>query len=140
MGFKKSGSALCLPALSVALVIVGGAASVEAREIFPDGFFTRPAVVKLGKALFGDMQAGSGNGSQSACATCHYQAGTDSEPRRVASGQRPDGIIGSLGVRHAEFYGIQLNEYGEALPEDDYGEMGHYASMIEDAFGRILPD
>jgi cytochrome c peroxidase len=38
-----------------------------------------PAAIQLGKALFWDMQAGSDN--QTACATCHFQAGADARTR-----------------------------------------------------------
>ncbi len=39
----------------------------------------KPAAIKLGKALFWDMQAGS-DGVQ-ACASCHFSAGTDNRTR-----------------------------------------------------------
>ncbi|MEA2380576.1 MAG: hypothetical protein QOH72_547 [Solirubrobacteraceae bacterium] len=39
----------------------------------------KPSAVKLGKALFWDMQAGSDG--RTACATCHYSAGADSRSR-----------------------------------------------------------
>ena len=39
------------------------------------------AAIRLGKALFWDMQAGSDG--KTACATCHFQAGVRSEERRV---------------------------------------------------------
>jgi cytochrome c peroxidase len=51
----------------------------------------RGAAVQLGKALFWDMQAGSDG--VTACATCHFNAGTDSRPRnqlnpgKLATGQ-----------------------------------------------------
>jgi cytochrome c peroxidase len=39
----------------------------------------KPSAVKLGKALFWDMQAGSDG--RTACATCHYNAGADNRSR-----------------------------------------------------------
>jgi len=44
------------------------------NQYIPDTIAARAAVVKLGKALFWDMQVGS-NGQ--ACATCHFHAGAD---------------------------------------------------------------
>jgi cytochrome c peroxidase len=38
-----------------------------------------PAAIRLGKALFWDMQAGSDN--KTACATCHFHAGADNRAR-----------------------------------------------------------
>ena len=80
----------------------------------------------LGKALYWDEQLGSGNGGRMACASCHYQAGADSHPSRVADGSfvvegefthdgNPRIIRGSLGVRAAEFLGIQLD--GDGIPQ-----------------------
>jgi cytochrome c peroxidase len=105
-----------------ALVLLVGlltAQGAEAKDRVPSSIFSDPAVVELGKALFWDMQVGSGNGAQSACATCHYQAGADSEARRVVSSTRSDGIIGSLGVRESQFRGISLLEKGVASATDD---------------------
>ncbi|MDE0886253.1 MAG: hypothetical protein OSB70_12055 [Myxococcota bacterium] len=105
-----------------ALVLLVGlltAQGAEAKDRVPNSIFSDPAVVELGKALFWDMQVGSGNGAQSACATCHYQAGADSETRRVVSSTRSDGIIGSLGVRESQFRGISLLEKGVASATDD---------------------
>lgn len=41
----------------------------------------RNAAIRLGKALFWDMQVGSDG--QTACATCHFHAGTDSRSRNT---------------------------------------------------------
>lgn len=78
------------------------------KDSVPNSIFSDPEVIELGKALFWDMQVGSGNGAAMACASCHYQAGADSEARRLASSVRPDGIIGSLGVRDSLFNGVSL--------------------------------
>lgn len=43
----------------------------------------RPAAVRLGKALFWDMQLGSDG--VTACATCHFHAGTDSRTRNTVA-------------------------------------------------------
>ena len=112
-----------------ALVLVVGlvtAQGAEAKDPVPNSLFSDPEVIELGKALFWDMQVGSGNGAASACATCHYQAGADSEPRRIAASTRPDGIIGSLGVLESAFYGIRVDEDGSAYHEDDMDMFGQF--------------
>jgi cytochrome c peroxidase len=92
-----------------------------------------PAAIRLGKALFWDMQAGSDN--KTACATCHFHAGQDGRTRNQlhpgpngqwdAPGFGPnadlwssafpftqpgvsdtDNIVGSQGVRKSSFTGI----------------------------------
>jgi cytochrome c peroxidase len=50
----------------------------------------KASAVKLGKALFWDMQAG-GDG-RTACATCHYNAGADNRSRNEINPRQPDGI------------------------------------------------
>ncbi len=101
-------------------------------EAFPTAA-SQEAAIKLGKALFWDVQLGSGNGGQYACASCHYQAGSDSHPLRIQSGQLPNGILGSLGVQGSTFRGIacvdDVNAPGGlcAQPADDFvvvGELG----------------
>jgi len=62
-----------------------------------------PAAIKLGKALFWDMQAGSDG--KTACATCHYRAGADPAvgtlPKATAKRDKnqlhpgPDAIFGN---------------------------------------------
>jgi cytochrome c peroxidase len=49
------------------------------REDLVDYVANLNAAIRLGKALFWDMQAGSDN--KTACATCHFQAGADSRSR-----------------------------------------------------------
>ena len=59
------------------------------------------AAVRLGKALFWDMQAGSDG--KTACATCHFSAGTDSRTRNTlnpgknAAGATPNPPFGVFG-------------------------------------------
>ncbi|HEY5913635.1 MAG TPA: cytochrome-c peroxidase [Verrucomicrobiae bacterium] len=96
-----------------------------------------PAAIRLGKALFWDMQAGSDD--KTACATCHFQAGADVRWKNqlapgpdkswgpkaanaaLAAGDFPftdflaapavdaDNIAGSQGVRKSAFAGITKN-------------------------------
>ena len=92
-----------------------------------------PAAIRLGKALFWDMQAGSDN--KIACATCHFNAGEDGRTRNQlnpghngqwdAPGFGPnvdlwssafpftqpgvsdtDNIVGSQGIRKSTFGGL----------------------------------
>lgn len=67
------------------------------------------AAERLGRALFWDQQLGSGNGAMMACASCHYQAGTDSNPDRVAAGVQANGHLGSLGVKFASFSSLDCD-------------------------------
>ena len=97
------------------LVLAGSFQQVRAADVElanGDAVFTteesKNAAVLLGKALFWDVQLGSGNGGQYACASCHYQAGADSHPLRIEAGRLPDGILGSLGVQFADFNGIAV--------------------------------
>jgi cytochrome c peroxidase len=50
----------------------------------------KSAAVKLGKALFWDMQAGSDG--RTACATCHYNAGADNRSRNEINPRQPAGV------------------------------------------------
>jgi cytochrome c peroxidase len=50
----------------------------------------KTAAVKLGKALFWDMQAGSDG--RTACATCHYNAGADNRSRNQINPRQTAGV------------------------------------------------
>ncbi|MDO9080011.1 MAG: cytochrome c peroxidase, partial [Desulfuromonadales bacterium] len=67
---------------------VGAAAPVALSQVpVPEpanlGLFVQDknAAIRLGKALFWDMQVGSDG--QTACATCHFHAGADSRSRNT---------------------------------------------------------
>ncbi|MHB8763913.1 MAG: cytochrome-c peroxidase [Deferrisomatales bacterium] len=64
----------------------------DLAEIIPPG--AEAAAVRLGKAFFWDMQAGS-NGDV-ACATCHFHAGTDNRTTNTMNAG-PDGVFGVAG-------------------------------------------
>jgi cytochrome c553 len=49
------------------------------RDDLIDFVANLPAAIRLGKALFWDMQSGSD--SKTACATCHFSAGADGRTR-----------------------------------------------------------
>jgi len=55
----------------------------------------KPAAIRLGKALFWDMQVGSDG--MTACATCHFSAGTDNRVKNTLNPGR-DGIFNVRGV------------------------------------------
>jgi len=55
----------------------------------------KPAAIRLGKALFWDMQVGSDG--MTACATCHFSAGTDRRTKNTLNPGR-DGIFNVRGV------------------------------------------
>jgi|GEM_PF-3284146 len=67
------------------------------------------AAIRLGRALFWDQQLGGGNGAQMACASCHYQAGTDSHPMRIETGKLANDSITSLGVKFAAFNSLDCD-------------------------------
>src|SRR5918911_2284370 len=84
----RRGSAMALGILVTstgAWLAAGGAGALAALDPVPQpaqkGQFIRDnaAAVRLGKALFWDMQAGSDG--RTACATCHYNAGADNRSR-----------------------------------------------------------
>jgi cytochrome c peroxidase len=57
----------------------------------------KTAAIKLGKALFWDMQAG-GDGRQ-ACATCHFAAGADNRSRNQINPRMPAGSTSSFELK-----------------------------------------
>jgi len=75
-----------IPVVPVTAEIAGSGLN----QYIPDTIAARAAAVKLGKALFWDMQVGS-DGKQ-ACATCHFHAGTDN---RIANtmNRGPNGVF-----------------------------------------------
>ena len=115
------------------------------RDDLIDYVASLPAAVRLGKALFWDMQVGSDN--KTACATCHWQAGQDGRTRNqvnpgpngqwdngfapnadVASSQFPftspgvdttDNIVGSQGVRKMSFAGLTRSGAESTTPIAD---------------------
>lgn len=85
-----------MPALAAASpgftghVTVAGASAAGANGLVPDApvpavtgsaIVDRDAAIRLGKALFWDMQTGSDG--QVACATCHFHAGADDRTRNT---------------------------------------------------------
>src|SRR5437867_12612652 len=76
----------------------GGGAALAAPGGAGTGIINNAAAIRLGKALFWDMQAG-GDG-QIACATCHFHAGADNRTFNTLH-PGPDGIFASGGVTAA---------------------------------------
>ncbi|MCH2213286.1 MAG: hypothetical protein MK110_18450 [Fuerstiella sp.] len=104
----------------IAMTGIWMATPLMARDVVvedPNSCFSdHEAAIKLGKALFWDVQLGSGNGAQHACASCHYSAGADSNPERVAVSEISDtpgindaNVVGSRGVQLADFRAIRVN-------------------------------
>ncbi len=65
----------------------------------------KPAAIRLGKALFWDMQVGSDG--MTACASCHFHAGTDNRTRNTLHA-RDDGRFGGSGRANAD---LTLNDF-----------------------------
>jgi len=111
-------------------VIPGWPAAPTIRADLTEYIANLPAAIQLGKALFWDMQAGSDN--QTACATCHFNAGADNRATNqlnpgadkgwspnspnftLVPGSFPfttaqtdtDNIAGSQGIRKSTFQGF----------------------------------
>ena len=77
----------------------------------------RAAAVRLGKALFWDVQ--SGGDGQLACATCHYAAGTDSRRMNVIH-PGPDGVFSAGNVTGPG----QLYNGASITTDDRFGSQG----------------
>ena len=106
------------PLSSVAVPQLGGGDIVDAA-----------AAVRLGKALFWDMQTG-GDG-QVACASCHFHGGADSRLLNVLN-PGPDGIFASGGVTSAG----QLFSPSAITNDDRVGSQGVVGSL----FVAVDPD
>ncbi len=77
----------------------------------------REAAVKLGKALFWDMQVGS-DGIQ-ACASCHFQAGTDRRSKhQVDPGRHAGDTLVNLAPLNAQLSPADFPTHRLADPED----------------------
>ena len=116
------------------------------REDLADYVANLGAAIRLGKAIFWDMQAGSDR--QTACATCHFQAGQDGRTRNQlhpgANGQwdlaafgpnsdlwpdafpftvpgisDTDNITGSQGVRRSVYNGLSKTGVEQTSPSAD---------------------
>jgi cytochrome c peroxidase len=114
------------------------------------------AAIQLGKALFWDMQAGSDG--QTACATCHFQAGADGRSRNqlnpgangvfdgaavnlqltaasfpfvdLAAGRNVDNVAGSAGVRASTFKSVSgATETTTAVTDPVFGRVRQVTGM-----------
>ena len=103
----RQASGLLAIALSLMLLVGPGWAQSLRTATVPQPFFlsnyvlNKTAAIRLGKALFWDMQVGS-DGVQ-ACATCHFHAGADS---RIRNQMNPDILGGSVtfSPRRSQFH------------------------------------
>jgi cytochrome c peroxidase len=76
----------------------------------------RPAAIRLGKALFWDMQLGSDG--LTACASCHFSAGTDDRTRNTLHPGR-DGAFQVAGARVNEDVGLADFPFHQLADPDD---------------------
>lgn len=122
------------------------------------------AAIRLGKALFWDVQVGSDN--KTACATCHFQAGQDGRTRNqfnpghngqwdgmtanqdAWAGAYPftlagisdlDNITGSQGVRKAAFAGINSKTGAESTTTVADGVFSAGGTNVRQVTGRNAP-
>src|SRR4051794_16857890 len=121
------------PGAAIASASGGGGLRPLSSEPVPQptgGHIVDPAAaVRLGKALFWDIQTG-GDG-RTACASCHFLAGAD-DRRLDALHPGPDGVFASGGVTGPG----QLFAPGDLVNDDRVGSQGVAAAQ----FSAIDPD
>ncbi|BCR05895.1 hypothetical protein DESUT3_29640 [Desulfuromonas versatilis] len=83
LGLVLAGGLLAVAAAQTANPISLGDVAVPEPVNLGRFVADKNAAIRLGKALFWDMQLGSDG--QTACATCHFHAGTDSRARNTLS-------------------------------------------------------
>ena len=97
------------------------------------GYVTdQAAAIRLGKALFWDMQAGSDG--KTACATCHFSAGTDSRTRNTLNpGKDANGM--ALTTPFAANTDLTQADFLLGLGDHVVGAQG----VVPSTFGTIIP-
>lgn len=133
--------------LSVPLVLLGGALVTDvAAQALPVALSQVPvpkpanlfrfvqnedAAIRLGKALFWDMQVGSDG--MTACATCHFHAGTDSRTRntlhpgsngRFDGGSRPNADLTVADFPFVRFAEADDRTSARTVRDDRVGAQG----------------
>ncbi len=112
------------------------------------------AAIRLGKALFWDMQVGSDG--QTACATCHFHAGADSRTRntlhagadgKFAAGSRPNADMTAADFPFVRFADAADRFSARTVRDDRIGAQGvnktRFLGVIEgraEEPGRIVRD
>ncbi|MCX6152036.1 MAG: T9SS type A sorting domain-containing protein, partial [Ignavibacteriales bacterium] len=87
------------------------------------------AAIKLGKALYWDMQVGS-DGVQ-ACASCHFNAGADTRSKN----QVHPGVSGTFGFGKAPNYQLSMNDFPfskNRTDDDIVGSQGIFKTQFTD--------
>src|SRR5262245_45353248 len=79
--------------------------SVPVPAPFPTDIVDNEAAIRLGKALFWDVQTG-GDG-QTACASCHFHAGAD-DRRRNTVHPGPDGVFQAVAGPGETWNGVSI--------------------------------
>ncbi|MGH8537650.1 MAG: cytochrome-c peroxidase [Gammaproteobacteria bacterium] len=111
-----------------------------------DDFITnRKAAVRLGKALFWDMQVGS-DGVQ-ACASCHFHAGTDDRSKNAVNpgldavvDNRDGDVIGYFTANPtAAVPQFETRQANETLSRDDFPFVKTIQDLIRASDGTIGP-
>ncbi len=103
----------------------------------------RAAAVRLGKALFWDMQVGS-DGVQ-ACASCHFHAGSDDRttnavnPDEGVLDQRMDDVQGYGDAEFDEVAAFEIKQPNETLTRADFPFVKSIQQLLLTTDGRVQP-
>jgi len=103
----------------------------------------RAAAVRLGKALFWDMQVGS-DGVQ-ACASCHFHAGTDNRttnavnPDEGVLDQRTDDVQGYINAEFDEVAAFEIKQPNQTLTRTDFPFVKSIEQLVVTSDGRVQP-
>jgi cytochrome c peroxidase len=103
----------------------------------------RAAAVRLGQALFWDMQVGS-DGVQ-ACASCHFHAGADDRatnavnPDQGVLDQRTDDVQGYMNAGFDEAAVFEIRQPNETLTRADFPFVKSIQQLVLTSDGRVQP-
>jgi cytochrome c peroxidase len=93
------------------------------------------AAVKLGKALFWDMQAGSDG--RTACATCHFNAGADNRSRNQLNPRKPGPAAFDFGGPNSQLTASDFPFHKLADPNDAGSQVMSDTSNVSGSQGVI---
>src|SRR4051812_29065381 len=106
----------------------------------------KSAAIKLGKALFWDMQAGADG--RTACATCHFAAGADNRSRNQINPRMPAGDANAFSLKgpNAQLAASDFPFHKLADPNDaasavlsDTSNVGGSQGVLPSAFDGVTP-
>lgn len=104
----------------------------------------RKAAIQLGKALFWDMQVGSDG--VTACASCHFHAGTDNRTRNAlnpgllnVAKLREGDIKGYMAAQKAHDPIFNSSELNTKLKREDFPFVKRIQQVTVDAQGKVVP-